>query len=261
MVKKTILVVLSLVLIPSFTEAGLFAGPDISYSFPVWSKDGSRIFYIKKVDHFKSTFLNFSSGPGEYIAKQECYIMSMRPDGSDKKVIIKFITEEENHLPDIYNLLILPDGKQLIFFLLGKHEKLERCICKVNIDGTNLVKLLDFGEITRIPDLFVSPDGTKIAYTKERYGDENKDIIGSVFSSWLMDADGQNNYMVCGEASEVKGWTTNGYLIISTYADSEGDAKLKYGNKAHTTYPEDVMDRTLIYDPTSKKLIKNIPHY
>lgn len=245
---------------------------EVSYASPVWSKDGSRIYYVKNVEYWKTTLLSMvaagvGGNGGKYTFKQKSYIMSIRPDGSNKKVITKFITKKNdisdnitNEYPAyIVNLKLLPKSDEIVFFIKAM-TGYKDWIYKVRTDGTNLVKLLDLGEVTKPSELFVSPDGTKIAYTKERYHPE--DSIGSVFSSWLIDADGKNNHMICREESNVKGWTTDGKLIISAYADSEGNAKLEYDNKANRiVYPNDVTYRILIYDPTSKKFIKNLPGF
>ncbi|MFH1778793.1 MAG: hypothetical protein ABH847_02010 [Candidatus Omnitrophota bacterium] len=239
---------------------------EVGYSYPIWSKDGKRIYYIKNIDYYRFAQGGFFF---EYrIYKTKSYVMSMKPNCSGKRIIVKF---SRQNLPrtSIHNLAILPNNKELTFCVWAPGVKYigptnENGLYRINTNGTNLIKLMSFGDITQAPKLFVSPDGTKIAYTKERYGDgfKNRDIIGSVFSSWLMDSDGRNNHMICGEESEVKGWTTNGYLIISAYADLEGNAKLEYDNKAnHIVYPNDVTYRTLIYDPATKKFAKNILDY
>lgn len=263
MFKKIIPFILLLALLPSIAEAGLFAGPDVRYSSPIWSKDGSRIYYIKMVVHWETVFLNLGDLSPERTTKLECYIMSMLPDGSGKKVVTKFITKQ-GYLEDIYNLVISPDDNELVFFLwnLEKGGK-ETGIYKINVDGKNLKELVSLVGVTNAPRLFISPDGTKIAYSRDRYVvPPDVDTIGDVFSSWLMDADGKNNHMICGEESRVEGWTTNGYLMISAYADSEGNAKLKHDNKGDDiVYSINVTDRTLIYDPASKKFIKNLPNY
>lgn len=240
---------------------------EVEYSYPIWSKDGKRIYYVKNVDYYR-----FAQGAFffEYrIYKNKSYLMSMNPDGSWKKVMAKFITQ---NLPQtsIRNLAISPNSKELIFCFWAPGIKYigptnENGLYRIDTNGTNLIRLMPFGGITQAPKPLISPDGTKIAYAKERYNRSGivwKDIIGSVFSSWLMDSDGQNNHMICGEESEVEGWTTDGYLIVTAYSDSEGNAKLEYDNKANRImYPNDVRYRTLVYDPVSQKFIKNIPNY
>lgn len=248
-------------------------GTNITYESPVWSKDGSRIYFIKKIEHW-SPSISFTMSPGS-LNELECYIMSMRADGKDKRVIIKYISKRSTEYirnlnlhvfkalypSSAYNLIILPNNNELIFFLWHPEgEKKESAIYKVNVDGTNLVKLTELGEVNSVPRLFISPRGIKVSYTKTIWGTEDNHR-GAISSSWLLDINGKDNYMVCGEESEVEGWTKNNYLIISTFADSEGNAKIKYGYKDRPVYTEDVIDRTLIYDPMSKMYIKNIPNY
>lgn len=278
--KRFILIIISILLFVSYLVAAfifdlpLLVGWEVSYSSPIWSQDGSRIYYIKNIFYWKVTFSSMLGGAiggsGEYTTKIKSYIMSMRPNGWEKKVIAKFISKTGTDVGIVYEvekLWLIPNGKEEIVFFLHDHgrNQYDGYIYKINRDGTNLVKLLELGKVIEVPKLFISPDGTKIAYTKERRGGIGgaEDIIGSVFSSWLMDVDGQNNYMICGEESEVEGWTTNGYLIIGAYADSTGNSKLRrYSSKAkNVVYPDDVLDRTLIYDLTSKKFIKNLPNY
>src|SRR3989338_8164993 len=62
---------------------------EVEYSYPVWSKDGIKIYYIKNVDYYR-----FAQGAFffEYrIYKNKSYVMSMNSDGSWKKVLAKFI--------------------------------------------------------------------------------------------------------------------------------------------------------------------------
>lgn len=279
--KRFILIVASIFLFVSYLvvafifDLPLLVGWETSYASPIWSQDGSRVYYIKNIFHWKvnfSSMLGSAIGGGDSTAttKIKSYIMSMKPNGVSKKVITKFISKtgaDVEHIYEVEKLWAIPNRKEEIVFFLYDHGKkqYEGEIYKINTNGTNLVKLADLVRVIEVPKLFISPDGTKIAYSKERYGDsiKNKDIIGSVFSSWLIDADGKNNHMICGEESEVIGWTTNSYLIIGAYADSAGNPKLRrYSSKAkNIVYPDDVLDRTLIYDPTSKKFVKNISNY
>jgi hypothetical protein len=184
--------------------------------------------------------------------------------GWNKKVIAKFITRPGGWRKPAQVLVLgaIPNRNEIVFFVRA-WEGGETWIYKVNVDGTNLIKLIDLGKTTEIPELFVSSDGTRIAYTKERCGNslgENMDIIGSVHSSWLMDSDGKNNQMICGEESGVVGWTTNGKLVISAYADAEGKARLEYGRDGNDIkYPDDIKDRILVYDQTLNKFVENIP--
>lgn len=211
MLKKIALIILSLALFPSFAEArdvGFFGVTDIYYESPIWSKDGSRIFYIKTVERVKPTWA-LSGWPNEYTAKLECYIMSMRQDGSDKKVITKFITKEGS-LKYVHNLTVSPDEKVLIFYISAGEES---GIYKININGAGLEKIVNFEVFVQGTPFFLSPDGKKIAYIKGRWALDG--CWGSHESCWVVDLNGQNNHMIYGEESLVKGWTIDGKIIIS----------------------------------------------
>lgn len=244
----------------------IFGRDEIRYSCPVWSRDGSRIFYVKDVVHWKTSFSSIltsfiTGGSGRVITKSASYIMSMKPDGSNKKVITKFIViryENENISGNspayVRDLRMLPNNDEIIFFIRAA-SGYKGWIYKVNVNGTNLVKLLDIGNTTTAPNLFISPDGRNLAYTKERY-----DIFPWYNSSWLVDNDGKNNCMIAGEASHVIGWTLDGKLVISALADLEGNIKPEYsasGNKI--SYDENVREQILVYDLKFKEISRRIP--
>lgn len=252
MLKKVALIILSAILFSPTANAdgvGFFGWTDIYYESPVWSRDGSRIYFIKNVEHSGPSFA--LAGSSEVVRKLECYIMSMRPDGSDKKVITKFISKKYS-LEYIHNLVILSGDNQLAFFLSVWHGKENGGIYKINIDGTNLVKLAGFGDVTKIPSLFVSLDEAKIAYTKERYKGGAK--YRSYFSSWVVDVVEQSNYMICGEDSRIIGWTNDGKLVISALTDLEGNVKPEYDSEGNEiSYGDNVRRHILVYDFLSKK--------
>lgn len=231
---------------------------EINYASPVWSKDGDKIYYVKKV-----TYSKLKLSPLELLIwdtfKTKSYIMSMRPDSSGKRVIFKFIRhidKSPHTLSSIGNLAILPDNQHFIFIIWADEE--DSGIYKVNTNGKNLLKLINLGTLTKPTELFISPDGTKIAYTKERYRSE--DWSYSLFSSWVIDIDGKNNHMVCGEESHVIGWTKDGKLVISALTDLEGNVKPEYEKGERISYDENVRFRILVYDFLSKRFDVKTSH-
>ncbi len=231
MLKRIALIILSLALFPSLAEArhvGVFGLTDVYYESPIWSKDGSRIYFIKTVEHVRPTWA-FSGWPNEYTAKLECYVMSMRPDGSNKKVIAKFITKHGS-LKYIHDLVISPDGKMLFFYMLSSSKEISG-IYKIKVDKANLEKVVNFEFYGQLTPFFLSPDGKRIAYTK--YQSDKSD---STRSCWVVDLNGQNNHMIYGEDSYVKGWIADGKIVVS-----------KYGGHSYD-----------IYDPLLNSVVKKV---
>ena len=225
------------------------------YLSPTEKKKGGVFFFIKKkIFSWKITPDSIMTGPlrGDPTVSNErkSYIMSMRPDGSDKEVIMKFITKSPSFLI-VGNLNILYESKQLILLTYSDAGQVWS-VYRVNIDGSNLVKLLDIGRVNQFPELFISPDETRLAYTGKRDGAEDWP------SSWLINLDGQGNHMICGEESNVIGWTKDGKLVIGALADAEGNVKPKYKNGKGILYGDNIRRRILIYDFLSKKFdVKN----
>lgn len=235
MLKKVVLIVLSAILFSPTANAdgvGFFGWTDIYYESPIWSKDGTRIYFIKNVEHRGPSFA--LAGSPEKVKKLESYIMSMRPDGSDKKVITKFITTKEGFLTRIDNLIVSPDDQQLIFFsstYLRDIKQIESGIYRINTNGSSLTSIINFENFIQVPSFFLSPNGKKIAYTKGKW--EKGD---SVRSSWLIDLNGQNNRMIYEEDSYVKGWTVDGEVVLSKYREDSYD----------------------IYDPILNSIVKKV---
>lgn len=273
--RKVIIIATSIVLFIGYLVLALIFDLPIfmnwrSYcSSPVWSQDGKGIFYIKDTVYWELTpgsMFTIAMGGSGRTAKEVCCIISTNQYGWDKKIIVKFITKPGGweKPAQVLALGAIPNRNEIAFFVRAG-EGDETWIYKVNANGANLIKLIGLGKTANIPELFVSSDGAKIAYIKERYSngvDENLDISGSVFSSWLMDSNGENSHMICDEDSGVVGWTANGKLVISAYADSEGKARIEYGRHGNNIkYPDDVKNRILVYDQTLNKFIENIPTY
>ena len=244
---KILIGIVAFILIKSFLYY-----TEVEYSYPVWSKDGKRIYCVKNINYYRFAQGGFFF---EYrIYKNRSYVMSMNSDGSWKKVLAKFVGQEGS-LKYVENLAILPDGKELIFYLLSNEHE-ESGIYKINIDVRNLVKVANFlvgGGLST--DFYLSPDGKNIAYTKCEF--RRGGLSGQWYSSWLVGIGGQDNYMICGEESKVEGWTKDGKIIIDAYVDIEGNPKPRFDNKGQ--YEGDLKSRYLIYDPLSMKLIKEVP--
>lgn len=187
---------------------------EIIYSHPVWSKDGKKIYFAKEVSYEKRFYL-FSMF-GAPIDRRDCYVMSMNADGSWKKILTGFKGDryEFSYMYALRDLKITPDGKKLVFnvhsygkaaYMINKFE-----IYAVGINGKNLRKLVSCEGRIGIIDFFISPDGKKIAHTREI--DENKTV-------WLINHDGSNDHIICEEDSHAAGWTIDGKAIISKFDD------------------------------------------
>ncbi len=235
MLKKAILIVLSFTLSPSFANAdgiGFFGWTNIYYDSPIWSTDGSKIYFIKNVEHSGPSFA--FAGPSITVRKYECYIMSMRPDGSGKRTITKFITKKGS-LKYMRNLAILPDEQALIFYMLSSNEERgeESGIYKITIKDRKIVNLVIEDQEFSCCDFYVSPDGKKIAYVRN-YDKKNPNISHPL--AWLIDIDGKNDYLICKEESYVAGWTVDDKVIISKYGEHSYD----------------------VYDPVLNSIIKKV---
>jgi len=210
---------------------------EITYSYPVWSKDGKKIYFTKEVSYEKRFYL-FSMF-GAPIDKRDCYVMSMNADGSWKKVLASFKgdRDEFSYMCEFRGLKITPDGKELVFevdsygkaaYMIRKSE-----IYAVGVNGKNLRKAVSSEGRIGIIDFSISPDGKKIVYTKE----DNIDGVNKPRTVWLIDYDGGNDHMICGENSHAAGWTIDGKAIISKF------------------------DELSMYDPLSGNVIREVKTY
>ncbi len=120
------------------------------YYYPAWSPDGETVAY---------DFMGFS--PIFLLDIDDSNDRSVRPTGDD------------------FHADWSPDGRRLVFYSYASSSSAE--IFTINVDGSDLQKLTDNAWFDGYPEY--SPDGTKIVFTSDRFG--NNDIF-------VMNADGSN---------------------------------------------------------------------
>lgn len=191
---------------------------EVEYLYPIWSKDGKRIYYVKNIDYYR-----FAQGAFffEYrIYKNKSYVMSMNSDGSWKKVLAKFVgyTEKFPRHLSLSDLTIAPDGKILLFCLSS--DEREKGIYSIGTKGGRFKSLITYEKYNPydIRNFFVSPDSKKIIYTSERHISSTSGI-DRFYSAWLVNIDGTDNHMICEEDSHAAGWTIDNKAIISKFND------------------------------------------
>lgn len=135
----------------------------IGYYAPCWNADGTRIYYFRN-DLTVKEIRNFYSKTYEY-EKNEWYICSCKPDGSDRKEIAK-VLEFEGENPSTgfrrYMSLDVSLSNDILYTLAVSGEE---GIWFINRDGARKKKIYDSGRRASY-----SPDGSKIAYNKKEGG-------------------------------------------------------------------------------------------
>lgn len=144
---------------------------------PSWSPDGSRILYLERF-------------------QKDTYIYSMKPDGTDRRKISK---EKGVYQSPVWS----PDGARIAYLsvkktLLGTYNQ----IYISNQDGVNPIEIADGSrrveDINYEDDLYWSPDGTMIAFTKVAEVDGRVSESGSVsfiylYGTYIVGTDGNDH--------------------------------------------------------------------
>lgn len=200
----------------------VFNYTEVDYSSPVWSPDGKKIYYLKNITYNKNDLAPFFR---LYVHETKSYVMSMNPDGSWKKAIVKYegVFDKKPYLTTLYNLAITPDGRDLLFYRANDLREGGAGIYRVNIKDKKIVKLVADDEEFHCYNFYISPDGRTIAYTRNY---NNKDPNIDHRTVWLIDFDGRNDHMICNEDSYVLGWTVGGDIIIRIFDESKENWQL-----------------------------------
>ncbi len=142
------------------------------YYAPCWNADGTRIYYFRN-DLTEKEIINWPFSQTYKCEKNEWYICSCKPDGSDRREISKMV-EFSGELGGGGSMDISPKGK--IVYSLGK-PKSAAGIWTIDIDGTNKRYILQWGEYPRW-----SFNCTKIIFGSD----------GEQEGIWMMDEEGDN---------------------------------------------------------------------
>lgn len=131
--------------------------PDYDENYPCFSRDGKYIVFEKK--------LRSAS-----VKNTEIWIKNMQ-------------TNEISQLGLGCNPTFSPDGKKIAFvkYTSGNYV---RCLCLINVDGSNLTQLTDVGMGTVSRPTF-SPDGRRIAFQCTRTNKQDADL-------YTLDVNGNN---------------------------------------------------------------------
>ena len=233
----------------------------ILYSYPVWSKDGNKIYFTKEVKYVKYRLnpldeLSPSDSPSPSIDRSVCYIMSMNADGSWKKVVISFKGGRQNfpYLYDFRGMKITPDGKNLVFEMNNAGGTFvniyQFAIYVIEVNGKNLKKIVFPENGIEIIDFYISPDSKKILYSRKSKIN-NAERFGSV---WLVNIDGSNDHMICEEDSYAEGWTAEGNIIISWHDQMKKEWQLWLYNLSLQSVSKKVNFRWGDHENTAKTL-------
>ena len=144
---------------------------------PSWSPDGSRILYLERF-------------------QKDTYIYSMKPDGADRMKVSK---EKGVYQSPVWS----PDGARIAYLsikktLLGTYNQ----IYILNQDGGNPIEIADGSrrveDINYEDDLYWSPNGTMIAFTKVAEVDGRVSESGSVsfiylYGTYIVGTDGNDH--------------------------------------------------------------------
>lgn len=137
----------------------------------VWSPDGRSVAYV--------------GGPSGATLR----LRVIRSSG-DPSTVITLAANLTAGSPDWH-----PTAARLVFTRLWSFERNRRSIHRINLNGTGLRKLADYGDERGADEAVWSPDGTRIAFDKTNYSN------GSTPQVWTMAADGSDKVRV----------DTNGY--------------------------------------------------
>ena len=142
--------------------------PDVAGSMAagVWSPDGRRVAYV--------------GGPSGTPAR----LRVIRANG-DASTIVTLASTLEAGSPDWH-----PTAARLVFTRQWSPEQNRRSIHRINLSGTGLRKLADYGDDQGADEAVWSPDGTRVAFDKTNY------LSGGNPQVWTMAADGSDKVQV-----------------------------------------------------------------
>jgi len=201
---------------------------------PSWSPDGKKIAFAgRRDDHFTNIYINNTDGSNE----------------------IRVTNDECNYDdPDF-----APDGEMIAFTSWCGGSM---AIYKMNLDGTNLVKLTSDENVGRDYNPVWSPDGKKIAY----FSDRNYEDAESGFQIYIMNPDGGDQIRLtdCEYGCMSPSWSPNGKMIA--YAKGVKIASQEYpimeifimnadgSNQAQITDSE-ALNNDPSWSPDGKKIV------
>ncbi|MDD2891043.1 MAG: hypothetical protein PHE49_10470 [bacterium] len=191
------------------------------YYAPCWSADGTKIYFFRN-DLTVKEISNVVVHTWEY-EKNECYICSCNPDGSDLKGIIK-VGEIPNEIKGLTDEFDVSDKGEIIYStsyyssdITAKIITIKSGIWSVKDDGSNDHQLLGWGRNPRWTYHY-----SKIIFEGT---DDNSGI-------WLMDKDGSNVTQLLAEGSSPSFCDTTeellyhkrGWIWIYSFIDSSSDS-------------------------------------
>lgn len=150
---------------------------DTAGSYPSWSPDGSKILFLEKY-------------------RRDTFIYVMKPDGTDR---LKITRDKETYQAPTWS----PDGRKIAYIstkqkLTGTYNQ----IYVMNSDGSNNIEIaigskkvenIDYND-----DMYWSPDGTTIAFTKVAEIEASMSEKGSItytyiYGTYLVSASGNDH--------------------------------------------------------------------
>lgn len=180
------------------SNSSFSSGPN--YRLPDWSPDGKKIAYCKS----RTTYTGYTS-PYRLSFRYDIY--TMNADGSDEKQVISG-TEEETHIAPAW----FPDGGRLAYMYTesGFYNIGTRDINTGQVQTFDIKAMFPF-DYEENPSYSLSPDGTKIAFSRDTYNNKTnrgREIfvydIASTSTTRLTD----NDY-----ADDVSCWSSDGGKI------------------------------------------------
>jgi dipeptidyl aminopeptidase/acylaminoacyl peptidase len=163
-------------------------------SQPAWSPDGQWIVYTAQIDHTSAIHL-------------------VRPDGSGDRILYQIPAPGTKA---IFSAAFSPDGTRIVFDQ-GTDSGMD--VYLMQADGSDVHPITSTGQDY---DPHWSPDGTKIAFTRQGTGDQSE--------IYVMDADGSNVVQLTragqGETDLYPTWSPDGTKIAYLAGKNGGPGDL-----------------------------------